>query len=407
MTVVIGTELSAPRYTLPATLLMVHSLYFRTEITRLKDLAAISSANKKRKYSPDMAASSGEDGDIEGVKTSVEHYEQNEMVIQLPDVDPAIFGLFLKYIYQGMYPAIVDARTSHVQYASYVLSTQTVSAQAAAQTLTTNSPRSAPNALPKTNKTGPPPSKPATTAPRNMTPAAAGNHVNGITHTEVIPPSIRAWLLGQSLKARDFMNHAIGRIYAGIGMHFALTPSLIDHVWVNTAHAPISPSAATMTCSGTSASTTDEAIVGKGRIPLSSSGDILALKPNPLRALLLAVLVTYWSSTSAHTIARSASLNAVWNALFDTHHDLRRDFILGLQGGIKVMPVQGYYVSSTHAPPRVVAGDPGKESDGVKVKVEQDVMEEGKNGVMKNDRGANLVKQNDGKSEGVENGKRT
>mgnify|MGYP001940441958 CR=1 FL=1 len=85
-------------YNLPIALLCVHSIYFRNEIVRLNATRTENMANKKRKLSSDSESVLQED-------TSDE-----EMSIKLPDVDPTIFGLFLKFIYQGRYPPNVDAK---------------------------------------------------------------------------------------------------------------------------------------------------------------------------------------------------------------------------------------------------------------------------------------------------------
>jgi hypothetical protein len=134
------------------------------------------------------------------------------------------------------------------------------------------------------------------------------------------------------------MNHAIDRIYSGIGINFALTPSLMDHVWKETSlsHSPTS-------------------------LPTSSSPHTTPSTPrapSPLRKLLLDVLVVFWSDPRSPNpnavILRSLSvspnfsrpLKDAWDQLFNEHADLRNEFIHGLQGGVRLMPVNAYFATS-------------------------------------------------------------
>jgi hypothetical protein len=124
------------------------------------------------------------------------------------------------------------------------------------------------------------------------------------------------------------MNHAIDRIYSGIGINFALTPSLMDHVWKETS--PTSPHTTPST----------------------------PLTPSPLRKLFLDVLVVFWSDPRSPNpnavILRSLSvspnfsrpLKDAWDQLFNEHSDLRNEFIHGLQGGVRLMPVNAYFASA-------------------------------------------------------------
>ncbi|KAH7380115.1 hypothetical protein BKA66DRAFT_571192 [Pyrenochaeta sp. MPI-SDFR-AT-0127] len=381
VTIIIGTSHSAAHYTLPTRLLGYHSLYFRNEIGRLSDLATTSTANKKRKLTPEVMSPSMEDKETEKVKESFEQHEKEEMVIRLADVDPAIFGLFLRYMYQGTYPASVDSRPTNVHQAPLKLpakatySLHTSPAPVASETKNTlHKPpgSSVPN--------HPPTSTSTTTASRNATSVPPAVHGHNVPHTEGIPPSIHAWLLAQRLRAMAFMNYAISRIHDGIGIHFALTPSLIDHVWSNTV--PITTSLAATPCTGIAGSKTDEISAEKEATLHSSTTNATSpfpvsypvITPNPLRTLLLTVLVIHWPSNYAHIIAKSATLNGVWNALFDKHQDLRREFIVGLQGGVQMMPVHGYYMSRLPTLP-LVSGDSKECSvveEDVKVVVKQE-----------------------------------
>ena len=70
-------------------------------------------ASKKRKLSTssnDVVVVKEEDGERAEEEDTKENTTDEEKVIRLPDVDPAIFGLFLKFIYKDSYPSNVDAR---------------------------------------------------------------------------------------------------------------------------------------------------------------------------------------------------------------------------------------------------------------------------------------------------------
>jgi hypothetical protein len=158
---------------------------------------------------------------------------------------------------------------------------------------------------------------------------------------EFIPPSVHAWLLGQRLGALPFMNHAISRIYAGIGVYFALTPSLMDYVWKETSPSPKITSSSSNSPSGSTPSATAKTV----------------LTPSPLRKLLLDILITHWSrhhpSNPNAVVVRSLSvspnfsapLKVAWDRLFDEHTDLRNEFIYGLQGGVQLMPANAYFAT--------------------------------------------------------------
>ena len=136
----------------------------------------------------------------------------------------------------------------------------------------------------------------------------------------------------------SFMNHCITRVFSGIGTFFALTPTLMDHVWNETAVTQPSSSS-----SSTSDMTTKPSAV---------------LHPSPLRKLFMDVLVAYWSHPNPEhpnaVILRSFALSPhfstplkhAWDQLFDAHKDLREDFIHGLQGGSQLLQIHGYFASS-------------------------------------------------------------
>lgn len=103
------------------------------------------------------------------------------------------------------------------------------------------------------------------------------------------------------------MNHTLARIYAGIGVYYPLSPTLMNFVWVQTKPACASK----------------RAIV-------------------PLRRLLLDVLIAHWPSQQFHIIARNDP--EAWTMIFEAHQDLTQEFNMGLQGGVEVQAAQGYFV---------------------------------------------------------------
>ncbi|CAN9100802.1 unnamed protein product [Alternaria alternata] len=318
VTVIVGQHSLYCTYTLPVALLCVHSFYLG------KEIAGLTMVNKKRKLSPSR------EGEEVEAKVVVEAKDKNkdekpteeksvkedkineERVIRLTDVDPAIFGLFLKFIYKDSYPPNVDARTSTTHYPHRSLTAVPKSTTLGSETATAlrqpSSKISPANSDGRIQAT-----PPLSHMPALMPPPPSPQDMNQI---EFIPPSVHAWLLGQRLGALPFMNHAISRIYAGIGVYFALTPSLLDYL----------------------------------RQRMSSP-------PPPLRKLLLDVLVTHWSrhhpSNPNAVVVRSLSvspnfsapLKVAWDRLFDEHTDLRNEFIYGLQGGVQLMPANAYFAT--------------------------------------------------------------
>lgn len=295
-------------------LLCSHSHFFREEVSRHESARACVNGNKKRKISVGDKSIAREvkkeDGESETEGTKDHGCGQKETVIRLPDVDPAIFGLFLKFVYMGFYPGAVDATPGATRSAPYTTtSTQhdppyTPAKAAMPPPANLNSrqppPDGLPLPLPPPNPTKPSP-PPAATSREPTSP----------------PPSIDAYLLSIRLGAPSFMNHALNHIYYGIGKYFALTPRLVDYTWRHT--------------------------------PPGS----------PLCKLLLAVLAVHWPSLSTHIIAKHPALNKAWNEVFDTHTELRHEFTMGLQGGAKVAPVQAYFVNT--AVPSVAEGKAGGE----------------------------------------------
>lgn len=254
-------------------------------------------------------------------------------IIYLPDVNPAIFGLFLLFIYRGAYPASVDAPRMKM-LSPY--GPTTPGATPASRT----SP--APTPLPRTAS---PPSHPT---------------------DNVVPASIDAWILADRLAATGFMNHAIAYIYSGIGQYFALTPSLLDYVWTQT-----DPKANRQITTQPNSTTLGD------NIPASSSPSTV-ISPSPLRNLLLHILVLHWATLNIQIIGKAPGTEGAWSALFDAHPDLRRGFIFGLQGPSQLLPVQGYFAkggavaaAATMVARRKETGN--KLLDGVHVKKEDEV----------------------------------
>jgi hypothetical protein len=258
----------------------------------------LSTSTKKRKLS-------AETSDCEPQSVN------REMLLTLHDMDVDIFSLFLKYIYKGTYPASVDAPLT----ATMAKGGMYVSRFAGSSYMEGR---------------------------KATTPSSAA--------FDSIPPSIHAWLLAQRLRSVSFMNHAITHIYHGIGRHFALTPGLVDYVWVHTAPCsahtattPPSPSSsvASITPPPTPTKVDDDA---PRSCDFTTPKVLAVVTPSPLRALVLSFLVTYWPAHGNHIIARNQQ--SAWDALFDKHLDLRRNLIFGLQEGGKLMSVQGYFAQS-------------------------------------------------------------
>jgi hypothetical protein len=339
VSVVVGQNSLHCTYALPVALLCVHSLYFCNKIAALNAMYGEKWAtSKKRKIPP---SNDGEEAEAKDEVEVEEGRKDGERVIRLPDVDPAIFGLFLKFIYKDSYPSNVDARaiTAQNHHRSLtVVPKPTISGS----TTTAASRQPASNPPPASSnqhiQATPPPSYIPTLMPPPLPP-------QGMNHIECMPPSLHAWLLAQRLGALSFMNYAISRIYAGIGVYFALTPALMDQVWRET-----SPSSSPLPSPSPPSST-----FSSPSTPSTST----VLTPSPLRKLLLDVLVSYWSHTHSPNpnavILRSlsvspnfsTSLKEAWDRLFNEYTDLRNDFIYGLQGGVnKLMPVNAYFVTS-------------------------------------------------------------
>jgi hypothetical protein len=204
------------------------------------------------------------------------------------DIDHASFALFVRFMYTGQYHAGVDASPKRTPPAA---TTHTPFVNGAKQPLPRAGKVSSINKLNESITAAPP--LPSATA---------------------IPPSIHAYMLAHRLHALSFMNHALTRIYHGIGTYFALTPHLIDFVWRHT------PSIQT---------------------PSSTPLHPQTLSTSPLRTLLLDILITHWPSAHAHIVARDQQME--WSAVFEAHAELRKTLIFGMQmGGSKVRECKAY-----------------------------------------------------------------
>ncbi|KAF1836183.1 hypothetical protein BDW02DRAFT_616691 [Decorospora gaudefroyi] len=369
--VIVGSGPSSRTYVLPLTLLKTHSDYFSNEIARILPMMREAGANKKRKLdrsdtATELAHVDETDADEEGKKKEVDkakglELDRGEFFMRLPDVDPTIFGLFLRFMYQGEYPETVDAMSSTAapninNNMAPRTASGPISNPANPNTNTTSLPLRRPPSS-QSNPAGSNSSSQPYTPIRPPTGTPTPTHLRpppistrsqpampppppppSNPQVERIPPSIQAWLLAQRLGATHFMNYSITRIYSGIGVYFALTPYVFHHVWTCTVPPP------------------------------SASNN--TPNPNPLRTLLLDILVKHWanpnphfpnavlvrsqgpqqsSSSSSSAADFSMSLRARWESLFETHTDLRRDFIFGLQAGRGVGGVQAYFSAGAFA----------------------------------------------------------
>jgi hypothetical protein len=130
--------------------------------------------SKKRKLNANDNSTGAEDADIMRSNEKVLHIQDTRLrtpVIELPGLDPAVFNLFLRFIYQGSYPPFHE---------------------------------------------GPP----------------VAGQVQG---EKCYSLSILAWFFGVYIEAHSFLNHAMQHIYTSIaGGTLRITPTLFEFVWVNT-----------------------------------------------------------------------------------------------------------------------------------------------------------------------------
>ncbi|KAH7400657.1 hypothetical protein DE146DRAFT_788200 [Phaeosphaeria sp. MPI-PUGE-AT-0046c] len=396
-------QLGLSSFTLPVMLLARNSVFFRNKIMQLMyapnkkrkrtpegengmEAAAKVKENEKEQTNPTDSAVEAEKAQekLQDAKTAVdmEHEDAaktfvrikeeeqaqegstnttepfpNTHFIDCSDIDPLIFSLFLKFIYTGSFPATIDARPPPA-------------------------PSTAPTPWPQVSSTPPiaspppPPYAPPTPQPipanisraertrlqtqhllarwSNPTPTPAPAIGPGPAAPPVlrgqdtfIPPSVHAYMLAHRLASPAFMNYTLQHIYHAVGRDFALTPSLVDWVWKRTATGLRS----TTSDGGVGESTTSVAAtppLASVNVPpaagaVNTAMALLVFVPAyPLRKLLLDILIQHWPSQATHIIARDQG--DAWDKVFDAHGELRREMMMGLQGGVKVVGVEGYYV---------------------------------------------------------------
>lgn len=322
MSVQVGSSRNGARYNLPAALFCYHSQLFRQNIAHYKTVRAQLCANKKRKiaaeerFSPAQIKVEHSESGTETASSDDSGRAEDAAVVRLPDVDRFIFGLFLKYVYTGYYPAAVDARPETTRSMGRV----TNSAQPDKPYTPARASMPPPANI---NSQQAPPGGPLPCLPVSA-PNVSTLSLEDANHHIPIPPSVHAYILSVQLGAPGFLNQAINHIYYGIGKHFVLGPSLVHYIWSNTLPQPSCSSA-------------------------------------PLRKLVLDVMAVHWSSTSTHIVAKQPTLHRLWNEVLDLHRDLRHEFTTGLQGMRQVLPVQAYFVDTSL--PKVLVRDEAKELD--------------------------------------------
>lgn len=307
MSVCVGTGRNIARFNLPVALLSYHSRFFQQEALRHEAVRVRNDSNKKRKLSPEAEISTVQIK-VEDSKESNETISpddspnySDEPVVKLPEVDPFIFGLFLKYIYTGYYSAAVDASLDKKSSIPRALHPRLPDMPYTPARASMPPPANI-------NSQQAPEDRAQPYLPTVATTASTMSLQESIKHVR-IPPSVHAFLLSVCLGAPGFLNQAINHIYYGIGKHFVLGPCLTHYIWSNTLPHPF--------CSS-----------------------------SPLRKLVLDVLAVHWSSTSSQIIAKQPVLHKMWNEVLDLHRDLRHEFTMGLQGGRKVLPVTAYFVDT-------------------------------------------------------------
>ncbi|KAJ8112864.1 hypothetical protein OPT61_g4873 [Boeremia exigua] len=314
--VVVGTLPAADTYNLPAELLRWHSVYFESEIGRLKLAAEASGTSKKRKLCDEdestvMVKVEG-DADEHTLDAVDAHDVLNESnTIELPTTDPKIFEMFMKFAYMGFYPFEVDTPQSVIYKSPY-------------EQKSTNSYVPATSPTPASRQNG----SQTSISVGSMAPPSVPYPKISITKSpkihdtpyQSIPPSIHAWLLGATLGAARFMNHAMLHIHSGMGEYFSLTPNLIDFIWRRTTH------------------------------------------DSPLRKLITDVLTAYWAEPEPGRayISRHLALNASWMKLFDVYVDLKSIVLLGVRGTRALQPCGAYFVYPRMSASRAMAGEKGR-----------------------------------------------
>ncbi|EMD89147.1 hypothetical protein COCC4DRAFT_138219 [Bipolaris maydis ATCC 48331] len=321
--VVVGEDQNRRSFILPVALLCHYSNYFQQQVSQLR-LAALSSTstNKKRKLSETARQDNSTESmtESEEIKTAIkiepdtdegevkEKTKKPDWVIRLPEIDPAIFCLFLHYIYKDAYPASTDINTAEgmgqqyapapaplhaVSMAHHPKPSQPSVATNKGQTASTpNEVSSCPNAL-----SIPPTAHPNSTtkhSPPSIKPPPAPTSIHLASqppHHYPIPPSFHAYHLSQTLGSPSFTHYTFNRIRCSLGRHFPLTPSLTKYTW---SHFP---------------------------------------PQSPLRILILHFLITHWAHPDPRRYTESILRDGQgWDTLFEEERELRSLFISGMQG---------------------------------------------------------------------------
>ncbi|KAF2111665.1 hypothetical protein BDV96DRAFT_174834 [Lophiotrema nucula] len=121
------------------------------------------------------------------------------------------------------------------------------------------------------------------------------------TAGELILPSIKAYTMGDKLGAKSFMDQVMLHVYHDLGKLFSITPKLMEWTQVNS--------------------------------PPTSK----------LRELFVDALIMHWGKNN-NVVRHGKETEEEWSILFDQHQDLRKEFIFGLKGDVRVKRYEEYCV---------------------------------------------------------------
>ncbi|OAL49467.1 hypothetical protein IQ07DRAFT_644626 [Pyrenochaeta sp. DS3sAY3a] len=355
VTVIIGSGPDEKSYVLPEALLRKYSLALKFKMMEMRaslsgstNVNTSPSALMKRKLNADDDAGIN-DGTATADSNSLPALEQipaHYPKIPLSDVEDYIFGLFLRFIYQGAYALEFD----DPQHWSDPMAQNSTSHNLAIpgspppqglarvsghghgmpthgriQT-TSNSNTGNASGADENNRRFP-------STPINHAPINAGDvnfrayrisgHYRALFSHSIppdfhhrrpldlepkdVPPSIRAWILGHRLRAAEFMNHAMEHVFHTMGVDYVLTPALVQYVWLN------------------------------------ASIDYCGMITPGMLEFVLDVMITNWGLQNK-VLATSPAMDIEWESLLDFHKELRFHFILGLKDGRVVKPLINYNV---------------------------------------------------------------
>ncbi|KAL1610462.1 hypothetical protein SLS60_002130 [Paraconiothyrium brasiliense] len=205
--VIVGSDSPAstlPLYILPQALLCANSRFFKDELAKPNRLYQSSSLNStdlelsKSDVDREISAESELTDTPNGASTVETSATATISVlkiltINLQDVDPTAFGLFLTFLYHGVYrPSYSDPLTLKPANNS---------------TLLKHTP---------------------------TYPITSPVYPSSSTSLETIPPPILACTLGTFLSATAFTNHSMAHTYNSTGVHFSLTPATVHYIWTHT-----------------------------------------------------------------------------------------------------------------------------------------------------------------------------